>query len=101
MRTALIAAAVAASSALSLAMLSFAETPPEQESTAAAQDEGAASFSRGAKAWADNCSRCHTMRDPKELDDVQWKIVMTHMRLRAGLDGGQARDIRRFLQESN
>lgn len=58
-------------------------------------------FARGAKAWADNCARCHGMREPKDLTDRQWKIVTTHMRLRAGLDGQQVRDITIFLQGSN
>lgn len=58
-------------------------------------------FTNGAKAWANNCARCHTMRDPKDLSDRHWKIVMTHMRLRASLDGKQVRDITAFLQRSN
>jgi hypothetical protein len=45
--------------------------------------------------------RCHNMRDPKELDDKQWKAVVTHMRLRAGLTGQDARDILVFLQLTN
>lgn len=60
-----------------------------------------AAFARGAKAWADNCSRCHNVRDPKELRDDQWKPVVTHMRIRAGLTGQEARDILLFLQGSN
>lgn len=60
-----------------------------------------AAFARGAKTWADNCARCHNMRDPRELRDDQWRAVVTHMRLRAGLTGEQARDILLFLQESN
>lgn len=58
-------------------------------------------FARGAKAWADNCARCHAMRDPKEQSDRQWKVAMTHMRLRAGFDGQLVRDITAFLQGSN
>lgn len=60
-----------------------------------------AAFAKGAKAWAENCSRCHNMRDPKELRDDQWKPVVSHMRVRAGLTGAQARDILQFLQGSN
>lgn len=58
-------------------------------------------FARGAKAWGENCARCHGMRDPKEFSDRQWKVITTHMRLRAGLDGQQVRDITVFLQGSN
>lgn len=64
-------------------------------------DEDPAAFARGAKAWAQICANCHEMRDPKELRDDQWKPVVTHMRLRAGLTGAQARDILKFLQGSN
>ena len=56
---------------------------------------------RGAKVWADNCSRCHNMRDPREFTDGQWQVIVTHMRLRGGLTGQDARDILAFLQASN
>ena len=58
-------------------------------------------FIRGAQAWANHCTRCHNIRDPKELRDDQWKVVVSHMRIRAGLTGQQTRDILKFLQESN
>ncbi len=58
-------------------------------------------FARGAKSWADNCSRCHNMRDPKELRDDQWRAAMMHMRVRAGLTGAETEDILKFLQGSN
>lgn len=58
-------------------------------------------FARGAKIWANNCARCHNMRDPKDLRDDQWKPVVTHMRLRAGLTGAESRDVLKFLQGSN
>lgn len=79
-----------------------ASPPVEDIATAGiAPPPDMAAFARGARAWADNCSRCHNMRDPKELSDRQWKVVTTHMRLRAGLDGQQVRDITIFLQGSN
>jgi len=55
----------------------------------------------GAKAWADNCNRCHNLRDVKDLRDDQWITTMFHMRLRAGLTGQDTRDILSFLQASN
>jgi len=58
-------------------------------------------FARGAQAWADTCARCHAMRDPKTESDRNWQVVVTHMRLRAGLDGAHADDILAFLQGSN
>ncbi|MHB8912097.1 MAG: hypothetical protein ACYC42_05540 [Lysobacter sp.] len=84
---------------IALPIPTLGATPPT--TPAPAPEPDMAAFARGAKAWADNCSRCHTMRDPKELSDRQWKVVTTHMRLRAGLDGKQVRDITIFLQGSN
>ena len=75
--------------------------PATETETATATAPDMVAFARGAKAWANTCSRCHNMRDPKELSDAQWKVVSTHMRLRAGLDGQQMRDITVFLQASN
>lgn len=61
----------------------------------------AGDYTRGVKAWAENCQRCHNMRDPKEFSDDQWHVIVTHMRLRAGLTGQTTRDILTFLQRSN
>ena len=58
-------------------------------------------FMRGVKAWADNCARCHNVRDPKELSDDEWITTTYHMRMRAGLTGQETRDIIKFLQKSN
>lgn len=77
-----------------------AESSPESSVVPAVQPDMTA-FASGGKAWANNCARCHNMRDPKDLSDRQWKVIMTHMRLRAGLDGKQVRDITAFLQRSN
>lgn len=56
---------------------------------------------RGAKAWVENCTRCHNVRDPKELRDDQWLSTTLHMRIRGGLTGQETRDILTFLQASN
>lgn len=61
----------------------------------------AGSVSRGAISWSQNCARCHEMRDPTEFRDDQWKTIVTHMRVRAGLTGQQQRDIIAFLQSAN
>lgn len=76
-------------------------TAPAAIAQGPAQKPDPAAIARGAGAWAQNCARCHEMRDPKELRDDQWKPVVTHMRIRAGLTGQQARDILKFLQEGN
>ena len=61
----------------------------------------AAQFARGAKAWAQTCQGCYNLRDPKELTDRNWDIVVNHMRVRADLPGQMARDIKAFLKASN
>lgn len=88
-------AAVALASAFGMT-LAYAQQPPAD----AAKPDPLA-FARGARLWAQQCARCHEMRDPKELRDDQWKPAVTHMQIRAGLSGAQARDILRFLQGSN
>lgn len=77
----------------------FADTPAETPSGTPQTD--VMQFARGAKTWADNCSRCHNMRDPKELRDDQWRSVVSHMRVRGNLTGAEARDVLVFLQGSN
>ncbi len=79
--------------------LTFGMACASVASDAPANKEG--DFLRGAKAWADNCTRCHNVRDPKELRDDQWKTTVYHMRVRGGLTGQQTRDIIKFMQESN
>lgn len=66
-----------------------------------AAESAAASISRGATAWAENCGACHNLRSPAELDDVQWRTAAYHMRVRANLPGQMVRDIIAFLQASN
>lgn len=58
-------------------------------------------IARGAKAWAQNCGRCHNIRGPKELTDEEWEVSATHMRVRANLPGDMVRDIIAFLKASN
>ena len=58
-------------------------------------------FASGSRVWAENCNRCHNVRDPRDLRDDQWITAMFHMRIRAGLTGRETRDILTFLQASN
>lgn len=60
-----------------------------------------ASVAAGAQTWADNCDRCHNMRDPSDFDSGQWRVIVTHMRIRAGLTGKEARDVQEFLTQSS
>lgn len=93
-------AARAAAATLLLAALGTPFAFGQQTQADAAKPDPLA-FARGARLWAQQCARCHEMRDPKELRDDQWKPVVTHMQIRAGLSGAQARDILLFLQGSN
>lgn len=99
MRTAILLGLLVPISAILLSAPALAGERGSSISTSPPPDMAA--FARGAKAWGDNCARCHAMRDPKEATDRQWKVIATHMRLRAGLDGQQVRDINVFLQGSN
>ncbi len=64
-------------------------------------DDSVGDVTAGAKTWAANCSRCHNMRGPQEFQDQYWRVIVSHMRVRAGLTGQEARDILAFLQASN
>lgn len=71
---------------------------------ATAQDSDApdpAQVARGAKAWSENCGRCHNLRRPNELGDSEWHIVVTHMRVRANIPAATIEDIKVFLKSSN
>lgn len=63
--------------------------------------EEAGDVNRGAKAWANTCSRCHNMRNASEFRDDLWQPIVNHMRIRAGIPGSMARDILAYLQSSN
>jgi len=58
-------------------------------------------LAKGAKAWAENCNRCHNVRGSTELSDEQWITTTFHMRVRAGLTGQETRDILTFLQATD
>ncbi|MCH8202867.1 MAG: cytochrome c [Proteobacteria bacterium] len=60
-----------------------------------------AQIARGAKAWAQQCGRCHNIRSPSELTDEEWLVSTTHMRVRGNIPGNVIRDIQAFLRSSN
>ncbi len=55
----------------------------------------------GARAWAQNCMRCHNIRDPQERSDREWEIIVHHMRVRANLTAVEHRLILEFLKAAN
>jgi len=82
--------------AVSILSINLSAQEPTQEQTPPPGD-----FIRGVSLWANTCARCHNMRDAQELSDKKWEVVVTHMRMRAGLTGQDSRDILAFLQQSN
>jgi mono/diheme cytochrome c family protein len=65
------------------------------------QQSDALRFARGARAWAENCGRCHNLRDAKEFSDKNWDLIVAQMRVRANIPGNVADDIVVFLKASN
>lgn len=65
------------------------------------EEDDAERFTRGVKAWAEHCGRCHNIRDPKEFPDYEWDVIVNHMRVRANLPGKVARDIETYLKAAN
>lgn len=55
----------------------------------------------GAELYALHCNRCHPERYATERTADQWKTILLHMRTRANLPAGQARDILKYLQEDS
>ncbi len=55
----------------------------------------------GARTWAQNCMRCHNIRDPQERSDREWEIIVHHMRVRANLTAEEHRLILEFLKAAN
>ena len=55
----------------------------------------------GARAWVENCMRCHNLRDPRERSDRQWETIVHHMRVRANLTAEEHRLILEFLKAAN
>ncbi len=51
----------------------------------------------GAVVYRDNCTRCHSARNPSELDAERWPAVVFHMRTRAGLTAAEGRALVAFL----
>lgn len=55
----------------------------------------------GAQVYGNNCARCHNARAAAEKTDVEWDLVVAHMRARANLTGAQARAVQAFLAMVN
>ncbi len=55
----------------------------------------------GAELYSIHCNRCHAERYPTERTAANWKTIMLHMQVRAGIPGNQARLILQYLQENS
>jgi len=51
----------------------------------------------GVQLWAEQCGRCHNLRDPAWRTPEQREVAIHHMRLRAPLTGEDQREITKFL----
>ncbi|QNN21802.1 cytochrome c [Planctomycetales bacterium ZRK34] len=89
--------------ALAITIVGCSTTPQAEAEKGAGEqpDQPPVATMAGPQLWADNCMRCHNIRDPKSLSDAQWDVVVHHMRLRANLTGADQRQIAEFLKASN
>ncbi len=55
----------------------------------------------GSQLWAENCGRCHNIRSPSTYSDIEWQVVLHHMRVRANLTAEEHKKILEFLKASN
>lgn len=94
-------AVIAAIALISAGCQSTAAAKGSSESPAAenasAEDNTAAEAAAGAELWADNCGRCHSLRDPSSYSAEEWQVTVQHMRVRVPLTGQQQRAITAFL----
>ncbi len=74
---------------------------PMAAASAAERKSDPAQFARGAKAWVQQCGRCHALRNVKDQTDGEWSVSVSHMRVRGNIPGQVARDIEAFLKASN
>ncbi len=104
-RTRLTAAAVGTALACIAAVLGGchnSKATPEQSTVEAVATVGSAQpIKGGAQVWAQNCIRCHNLRQPHERGDREWEAIVFHMRVRANLTAEEHRLIVEFLKAAN
>jgi cytochrome c5 len=98
--THLFAVATIGATVATIASLATAQTPTpaseaKVEPAAVTQEKIELS---GAQLWTLHCNRCHMIRSPGEFTAAQWQPILMHMRIRANIPAGQAREILKFLQ---
>jgi cytochrome c2 len=55
----------------------------------------------GGKVYGRYCGNCHNFRPPGEKSDREWDMAIGHMRAVAGLTGGEARAVVKFMEIKN
>ena len=55
----------------------------------------------GAEVYSANCGKCHSERYPSERTDDEWKVIVNHMRVIAGMTAKEAKLVLQYLQENN
>lgn len=55
----------------------------------------------GSEVYVANCGKCHSERFPSERTDEEWRLIVSHMRVRAGLTAKEAKAVLQYLQENN
>ena len=78
-----------------------ADREPEPIAMSQIGDKTSLAIPGGAQLWAQNCIRCHNIRNPASLSDRQWEIVLHHMRVRANLTTQEHEMILEFLKAAN
>jgi hypothetical protein len=73
----------------------------ENASEAGQTEADSPAGSDGARLWAQNCSSCHSLREPGFYNDAQWEVVMFHMRVRGNLTKDEHRAVLEFLRSAN
>lgn len=54
----------------------------------------------GSRLWAQTCIRCHNLRPPSQFSEMQWEVIMVHMRIRANLTAEEHKAIYEFIRSS-
>ena len=64
----------------------------------ACQSSDAVANKTGAQLWGENCNRCHSAPSQDQYSKDQWGIIVTHMKMKAGITNDEATKIATFLK---
>ena len=70
---------------------------PAGPAAASGEQVAAPAAKTGVQLWAEQCGRCHNLRDPAWRTPDQREVALHHMRLRVPLTGEDQREITKFL----